>query len=248
MPQFLRLNAGQNREAASGRGRGSGRPTPGSGGRLLDAIMGGMTDRELRRRAEALGVSASYLDWRKRRVEASDETLAAIVDALGGQSAVDALATGTQREAEPPPGAGVGAGPGAVARLAAESPPGAGARLDAGGPLVPQTRSWGFTVQLYSLRSRPSWGHGDLRDLADLAAWSGRRPRGRLRAGQPAARGRAAAAGQRVPVPADDQEIHQPALPADRGHPRVPAARRGERGPHRRPGRAAAGPQQPPPT
>ncbi|HTX26274.1 MAG TPA: 4-alpha-glucanotransferase [Streptosporangiaceae bacterium] len=38
----------------------------------------------------------------------------------------------------------------------------------------PAGRSWGFAVQLYSLRSRASWGHGDLRDLADLAAWSGR--------------------------------------------------------------------------
>jgi 4-alpha-glucanotransferase len=38
----------------------------------------------------------------------------------------------------------------------------------------PQSRSWGFAVQLYSARSRGSWGHGDLRDLADLAAWSGR--------------------------------------------------------------------------
>jgi 4-alpha-glucanotransferase len=38
----------------------------------------------------------------------------------------------------------------------------------------PARRSWGFTVQLYSLRSRASWGHGDLRDLADLASWSGR--------------------------------------------------------------------------
>jgi 4-alpha-glucanotransferase len=37
---------------------------------------------------------------------------------------------------------------------------------------VPEERSWGFAVQLYSLRSRGSWGHGDLRDLADLAAWS----------------------------------------------------------------------------
>jgi 4-alpha-glucanotransferase len=38
----------------------------------------------------------------------------------------------------------------------------------------PARRSWGFAVQLYSVRSRGSWGHGDLRDLADLAAWSGR--------------------------------------------------------------------------
>src|SRR5579872_5022659 len=39
---------------------------------------------------------------------------------------------------------------------------------------VPGQRSWGFTVQLYSLRSRGSWGHGDLRDLADFAAWTAR--------------------------------------------------------------------------
>jgi 4-alpha-glucanotransferase len=39
---------------------------------------------------------------------------------------------------------------------------------------VPSERSWGFTVQLYSLRSRGSWGHGDLRDLGDFAAWSAR--------------------------------------------------------------------------
>ncbi|HQZ85900.1 MAG TPA: 4-alpha-glucanotransferase [Actinomycetota bacterium] len=32
---------------------------------------------------------------------------------------------------------------------------------------------WGFAVQLYSLRSRRSWGIGDLSDLSDLAAWSG---------------------------------------------------------------------------
>jgi 4-alpha-glucanotransferase len=43
--------------------------------------------------------------------------------------------------------------------------------VDAVAP-VPSERSWGFTVQLYSLRSRASWGHGDLRDLADFAAWS----------------------------------------------------------------------------
>jgi 4-alpha-glucanotransferase len=37
----------------------------------------------------------------------------------------------------------------------------------------PGRRGWGFAVQLYSVRSRASWGHGDLHDLADLAAWSG---------------------------------------------------------------------------
>jgi 4-alpha-glucanotransferase len=37
---------------------------------------------------------------------------------------------------------------------------------------LPSTRQWGFTVQLYSVRSVGSWGHGDLRDLADLASWS----------------------------------------------------------------------------
>ena len=42
-------------------------------------------------------------------------------------------------------------------------------------PVAPAPpRAWGFTAQLYSVRSRGSWGLGDLRDLADLAAWSGR--------------------------------------------------------------------------
>jgi 4-alpha-glucanotransferase len=39
---------------------------------------------------------------------------------------------------------------------------------------VPAGRSWGFAVQLYSVRSRNSWGHGDLRDLAEFATWSAR--------------------------------------------------------------------------
>jgi 4-alpha-glucanotransferase len=36
-------------------------------------------------------------------------------------------------------------------------------------------RAWGFMTQLYAVRSRRSWGLGDLADLADLAAWSGHR-------------------------------------------------------------------------
>ena len=34
-------------------------------------------------------------------------------------------------------------------------------------------RLWGLMAQIYSVRSRRSWGAGDLADLADLAAWSG---------------------------------------------------------------------------
>ncbi|MFG2861263.1 4-alpha-glucanotransferase [Streptomyces sioyaensis] len=75
--------------------------------------------------------------------------------------------------------------PAALARLPlgihvlhAHSPDGRTARA----PLIvapdrvpaPPRRSHGFLVQLYSLLSRQSWGMGDLGDLADLAAWSGR--------------------------------------------------------------------------
>ncbi len=112
-----------------------------------------MTSDETRRRAAAHGVAASYRDWHGRQVEVSQRTLDAILDALGE-----------------PPGevlAGVPAAEDGVAREAAEDAAG-------DGPVVPgpEDRSWGFAVQLYSLRSRQSWGHGDLGDLADLAAWS----------------------------------------------------------------------------
>ncbi|HEX5299023.1 MAG TPA: 4-alpha-glucanotransferase, partial [Streptosporangiaceae bacterium] len=94
---------------------------------------------ELTRRAQAHGVAVSYQNWRGRHVDVPDETLAAVLGALGGY--------------EPPA-------------------PSSGAPASARAPF-PARRSWGFTVQLYSVRSRASWGHGDLRDLADLATWSG---------------------------------------------------------------------------
>jgi 4-alpha-glucanotransferase len=55
-----------------------------------------------------------------------------------------------------------------------------GVPADRAGPMeaavapFPARRSWGFATQLYSVRSRASWGHGDLHDLSDLAVWSGR--------------------------------------------------------------------------
>ena len=84
-------------------------------------------------------MAVSYRNWRGREVEVPDETLAAVLAALGE--------TGT----------------------AADRPGSVGAAVAP----FPARRSWGFAVQLYSVRSRASWGHGDLRDLADLAAWSG---------------------------------------------------------------------------
>jgi 4-alpha-glucanotransferase len=61
-----------------------------------------------------------------------------------------------------------------VAALEAAPATGGGFTPSQAAAPTPARRSWGFTVQLYSLRSRGSWGHGDLRDLADFAAWSAR--------------------------------------------------------------------------
>ncbi len=90
-------------------------------------------------------MATGYRDWHGRRVEVSQRTLDAILAALGET-----------------PDEGV------------TIPPVPDGARTADGPVVPgpADRSWGFAVQLYSLRSRQSWGFGDLGDLADLAAWS----------------------------------------------------------------------------
>ena len=109
-----------------------------------------MTGRaELTRRAQREGVAVSYQNWRGRLVQVPEETLAAVLSALGDDGTLgdDELRSGS---ANPE----VRALGGAVAPF-------------------PARRSWGFAVQLYSVRSRASWGHGDLHDLADLAVWSG---------------------------------------------------------------------------
>ena len=90
-------------------------------------------------------MAVSYQNWRGQHVEVPDETLAAVLAALGPPGGND------------PP----------------QTPP---AHWGAARPPVapwPARRGWGFAVQLYSVRSRASWGHGDLHDLADLAVWSG---------------------------------------------------------------------------
>ncbi len=117
---------------------------------------------ELRARASALGVSVSYCDWHGREVTVPDDTLAAIVTVLEDTVLAD---TGLED---------TGPADTVLEDTGAENAPLArGGAPDAVAP-VPAGRSWGFAVQLYSLRSRDSWGHGDLRDLADLASWSAR--------------------------------------------------------------------------
>jgi 4-alpha-glucanotransferase len=107
-----------------------------------------MTDDELIARARAAGIAPEYENWRHERVAVPRDTLSALLAAL-----------------DRTPSAGA---PGQDAICAGQA-------ADRGRlPDLPGRKTWGFTVQLYSLRSRASWGHGDLRDLADLAAWSGR--------------------------------------------------------------------------
>ncbi len=116
-----------------------------------------VSNRNLRHRAAELGVSVSYGDWRGREVLVPDETLAAIVTVLENTGLENTGLENTGLE-----DTGRGDGP-SVGRSPHRPEPVAP---------VPAERTWGFAVQLYSLRSRGSWGHGDLRDLADLATWS----------------------------------------------------------------------------
>src|SRR5580692_11407091 len=131
-----------------------------------------MADPTLIQRAEAAGIAPEFRDWRGRQVAVSEQTLAAILDALDSVPDLP-RAAGADEPGPDEPGADE---PGAD-EPGADEHCNSGARAGAGAaarPRLPARRSWGFTVQLYSVRSRRSWGHGDLRDLADLATWSGR--------------------------------------------------------------------------
>jgi 4-alpha-glucanotransferase len=108
---------------------------------------------ELIRAAQARGVATSYHASGGREVTVEPATIEAILAALG----------------DPPAPGQNGAGQGGAGRSDADTAAWTGAAAPA-----PQRRSWGLTIQLYAVRSAASWGHGDFRDLAGLAAWSAR--------------------------------------------------------------------------
>ena len=103
-----------------------------------------MNSPEQVRAAHDRGVATSYQATGGREVTVAPTTIEAILAALG----------------DPP--ASYRAEAVADATVAAAVAP------------APRRRSWGLTIQLYAVRSAASWGHGDFRDLSDLAAWSAR--------------------------------------------------------------------------
>ena len=117
---------------------------------------GGVTDPELVQRARNAGIVTDYCDWRGNRVDVPAETLAAILDVLD----------------KPAPEIGPAAREPAAREPAASEPAASEPTASEPAASEPAARQWGFTVQLYSVRSRDSWGHGDLHDLAELARWS----------------------------------------------------------------------------
>src|ERR1700759_5421623 len=103
---------------------------------------------ELIRAAQVRGVATSYLASGGREVTVDPATIEAVLAALG-----DPPAPGQDRSRP--------------------SDADTAAWTEAAAP-APRRQSWGLTIQLYAVRSAASWGHGDFRDLADLAAWSAR--------------------------------------------------------------------------
>jgi 4-alpha-glucanotransferase len=118
-----------------------------------------VSDPELVERARNAGIATDYYDWRGQHVEVPADTLVAILDVLEPSAVDEAWADEAWADE-------TGADESAARTRSGES---AHNRLRL---TLPAERQWGFTIQLYSVRSTRSWGHGDLRDLAELARWS----------------------------------------------------------------------------
>ncbi|HEV3014288.1 MAG TPA: 4-alpha-glucanotransferase, partial [Actinomycetota bacterium] len=152
---------------------------------------------ELRRTAEARGIATSFTDAAGERHVVPEATLEAVLEAMGPAPAAAAwppvVVTRVGRGAgwSPPEGEPVGVvletgeeRP-LPAELPGDLPPGrhrvegrtggttlvvAPGRCHLPPELEAGGRAWGWATQLYAVRSRASWGIGDLGDLAGLLA------------------------------------------------------------------------------
>jgi 4-alpha-glucanotransferase len=111
----------------------------------------------LREEAAARGVLTTYDDWAGNPKQVPEDTIRLVLDAMG--SPTDEAPLTVVREGDPrAQGRPVGEYDGMlVAPRRCPTP----------------AKSWGWMVQLYGVRSRCSWGMGDLADLSRLARWSG---------------------------------------------------------------------------
>ncbi len=134
--------------------------------------MEGVTDPELIERARNAGIITDYSDWRGQHIEVPAETLAAILGALDQPPAVDERWTAEDEAGLGELAASQPVGGELAREFAADHTPPGQRRGLRPRLTLPAERQWGFTIQLYSVRSSRSWGHGDLRDLAELARWS----------------------------------------------------------------------------
>jgi len=152
---------------------------------------------ELRRAAEARGIATSFTDAAGRRYVVSEATLEAVLEAMGPAPAPTAwppvvvARTGRQVTWSPPEGEPAtlvletGQERPLPAELPGDLPPGwhrvqgrtgattlvvAPGRCHLPAELEGGGRAWGWAAQLYAVRSRASWGIGDLGDLAGLLA------------------------------------------------------------------------------
>ena len=152
---------------------------------------------ELRRAAEARGIATSFTDAAGRRYVVSEATLEAVLEAMGPAPATTAwppvvvTRTGRQVTWRPPEGEPAtlvletGQERPLPAELPGDLPPGwhrvqgrtgattlvvAPGRCHLPAELESGGRAWGWAAQLYAVRSRASWGIGDLGDLAGLLA------------------------------------------------------------------------------
>ena len=107
--------------------------------------------------AAARGVATEYEDWAGRPRHVPDDTVRAVLDAMEPYDDGPAPLVVAREGSPGAEGRPVGEYDGLlVAPRACPLPP----------------RSWGWMTQLYALRSRTSWGMGDLADLGRLATWS----------------------------------------------------------------------------